>query len=86
MGEARARDPPVRRGVRTKFVGSANDVVDRHGRTSHPDIYAAGDVAFRPLVHYGREGRLESVHNAIEGGKIAAAAIVKGSPPTKSAE
>jgi 3-phenylpropionate/trans-cinnamate dioxygenase ferredoxin reductase subunit len=55
-------------------------IVDAQGRTSHPDVFAAGDCAFRPLVHYGREGRLESVHNAIEGGKIAAAAIL-GSPP-----
>jgi len=54
-------------------------VVDRNGRTSHPDVYAAGDVAWRPLPHYGREGRLESVHNAIEGGKIAASAII-GAP------
>jgi len=51
-------------------------VVDGDMRTSHPDVFAAGDVAWRPLVHYGREGRLESVHNAIEGGKIAAAAIL----------
>lgn len=51
-------------------------VVDADGRTSHPDVFAAGDVAFRPLVHYGRDGRLESVHNAIEGGKLAAAAIL----------
>lgn len=56
-------------------------VVDAQGRTSHPDIYAAGDVAWRPLVHYGREGRLESVHNAIEGGKIAAAAMLGAAPP-----
>lgn len=56
-------------------------VVDAQGRTSHPDIYAAGDVAWRPLVHYGREGRLESVHNAIEGGKIAAAAMMGAAPP-----
>jgi 3-phenylpropionate/trans-cinnamate dioxygenase ferredoxin reductase subunit len=51
-------------------------VVDGDMRTSHPDVFAAGDVAWRPLVHYGREGRLESVHNAIEGGKIAAAAML----------
>ncbi len=56
-------------------------VVDAQGRTSHPDIFAAGDVAWRPLVHYGREGRLESVHNAIEGGKIAAAAMLGAAPP-----
>jgi 3-phenylpropionate/trans-cinnamate dioxygenase ferredoxin reductase subunit len=57
-------------------------VVDAEARTSHPDIYAAGDVAWRPLVHYGREGRLESVHNAIEGGKIAAAAMLGATPPS----
>ena len=60
-------------------------VVDGHGRTSHPDIHAAGDLAWRPLVHYGREGRLESVHNAIEGGKIAAAAILGAAPPVLEA-
>jgi len=57
-------------------------VVDKDMRTSHPDVFAAGDVAWRPLVHYGREGRLESVHNAIEGGKIAAAAIMGAAAPT----
>ncbi len=57
-------------------------IVDAQMRTSHPDVYAIGDVAWRPLVHYGREGRLESVHNAIEGGKIAAAAIMGAPPPT----
>ena len=56
-------------------------IVDDHARTSHPDIYAIGDVALRPLTHYRREGRLESVHNAIEGGKIAASAILEAPPP-----
>ncbi len=56
-------------------------VVDAAMRTSHPDVYAIGDVAWRPLVHYGREGRLESVHNAIEGGKLAAADILGKTPP-----
>jgi 3-phenylpropionate/trans-cinnamate dioxygenase ferredoxin reductase subunit len=51
-------------------------VVDEAMRTSHPDVFAVGDIAWRPLVHYDREGRLESVHNAIEGGKLAAAAIL----------
>jgi 3-phenylpropionate/trans-cinnamate dioxygenase ferredoxin reductase subunit len=55
-------------------------LVDAQMRTSHPDVYAIGDVCWRPLVHYGREGRLESVHNAIEGGKIAAASILGGPP------
>jgi 3-phenylpropionate/trans-cinnamate dioxygenase ferredoxin reductase subunit len=60
-------------------------VVDAQGRTNHPDVYAAGDIAWRPLVHYGREGRLESVHNAIEGGKIAAAAMLGAQAPSLEA-
>jgi 3-phenylpropionate/trans-cinnamate dioxygenase ferredoxin reductase component len=64
-------------------IDCANGIpVDAEARTSHPDVYAIGDVAWRPLVHYGREGRLESVHNAIEGGKIAAASILFTAPPT----
>lgn len=51
-------------------------IVDRDARTNDPHVFAAGDCARRPLVHYGREGRLESVHNAIEQGKLAAAAIM----------
>ena len=50
-------------------------VVDEQARTSHPDIYAIGDCSYRPLGHYEGNGRLESVHNAIEQGKIAAASI-----------
>jgi 3-phenylpropionate/trans-cinnamate dioxygenase ferredoxin reductase component len=56
-------------------------LVDDHMRTSHPDVYAIGDIAYRPLVHYGCGGRLESVHNAIEGGKIAAATILGAAMP-----
>lgn len=51
-------------------------LTDRDARTNDPRIFAAGDCAARPLVHYGRKGRLESVHNAIEQGKLAAAAIM----------
>ena len=51
-------------------------LVDEDARTSDQRIFAAGDCASRPLVHYGRRGRLESVHNAIEQGKLAAAAIL----------
>lgn len=57
-------------------------LVDRDARTNDPRIFAAGDCARRPLVHYGRISRLESVHNAIEQGKLAAAAILgKPRPP-----
>ncbi|MFN2377299.1 MAG: NAD(P)/FAD-dependent oxidoreductase [Candidatus Binatia bacterium] len=51
-------------------------VVDRDARTSDPAVFAVGDCTSRPLVHYGRQGRLESVHNAIEQGKLAAASIL----------
>jgi 3-phenylpropionate/trans-cinnamate dioxygenase ferredoxin reductase subunit len=57
-------------------------VVDRDARTSDGDVYAVGDCAHRPLVHYGRSARLESVHNAIEQGKLAAASIA-GKPRPK---
>jgi 3-phenylpropionate/trans-cinnamate dioxygenase ferredoxin reductase component len=50
---------------------------DKDARTSDPAIFAIGDCASRPLVHYDdRIGRLESVHNALEQGKLAAAAIL----------
>lgn len=51
-------------------------LVDEDARTNDPRVFAAGDCAARPLVHYGRRGRLESVHNAIEQGKLVAAAIL----------
>ena len=58
-------------------IACSNGILtDRDARTNDPRIFAAGDCAARPLVHYGRKGRLESVHNAIEQGKLAAAAIM----------
>lgn len=64
-------------------IACSNGILtDRDARTNDPRIFAAGDCAARPLVHYGRKGRLESVHNAIEQGKLAAAAIMgKPRPP-----
>ena len=47
-------------------------VVDQHCRTSDPSIYAAGDCASHPSIHYGRRLRLESVDNAFEQGTTAA--------------
>jgi 3-phenylpropionate/trans-cinnamate dioxygenase ferredoxin reductase subunit len=47
--------------------------VDEHCRTSDPDVYAAGDCTNHPSVRYGRRVRLESVDNAVEQGKTAAA-------------
>lgn len=50
-------------------------VVDDHCRTSDPDIYAIGDCTSHPSEVYGRSLRLESVHNALEQAKTAAANI-----------
>jgi 3-phenylpropionate/trans-cinnamate dioxygenase ferredoxin reductase component len=41
-------------------------VVDEHGRTAHPAIFAAGDCALFPIA--GTMMRLESVQNAIDQG------------------
>lgn len=50
-------------------------VADHEARTSDPDIFAIGDVTWRPLPLYDREARLESVPNALEQARQAAAAI-----------
>jgi 3-phenylpropionate/trans-cinnamate dioxygenase ferredoxin reductase subunit len=49
--------------------------VDTAGRTSAPGIFAAGDCTSHPHPWVGRRVRLESVQNAIEQGKAAAATI-----------
>jgi len=65
-------------------IACSNGILtDRDARTNDPRVFAAGDCAARPLVHYGRTGRLESVHNAIEQGKLAAAAIVGKARPAE---
>ena len=48
-------------------------VVDEHCRTSAPDVYAAGDCTNHPSPRYGRRVRLESVDNAFEQARTAAA-------------
>lgn len=50
-------------------------IVDRNACTIDPNIYAIGDVTRRPVDSYGIEMRLESVPNALEQAKQAAAAI-----------
>jgi 3-phenylpropionate/trans-cinnamate dioxygenase ferredoxin reductase subunit len=50
-------------------------VVDVHCRTADPNIYAVGDCTSHPNGIYGRRVRLESVHNALEQAKTAAANI-----------
>jgi len=51
-------------------------VVDEHLRTSHPDVFAAGDVAnaYHPVL--GRHLRVEHWDNAIEQGTVAARTLL----------
>ena len=48
-------------------------VVDERCVTSDPDIYAIGDCTLHPNAIFDRNMRLESVHNAVEQAKTAAA-------------
>lgn len=48
-------------------------VVDTHCRTSDDHIYAAGDCTSHPSLRYGGRVRLESVDNATEQARVAAA-------------
>jgi len=50
-------------------------VVDQYAQTSDPDIVAAGDCTFHLNPMYQRELRLESVQNAVDQAKIAAASL-----------
>ncbi|TKA92208.1 NAD(P)/FAD-dependent oxidoreductase [Halopseudomonas bauzanensis] len=57
-------------------------VVDLHGQTSAPDIYAIGDVSARPLPLYNhRTARVESVPNAMEQARLVAAHILGQEQP-----
>ena len=48
-------------------------LVDEHAQTSDPHIYAAGDCTNHPNALIGRRLRLESVPNALEQSRVAAA-------------
>ena len=56
--------------------------MDLAARTDDPAIFAIGDCTSRPLPLYDRIGRLESVPNALEQAKQAAAMICGKPPPT----
>lgn len=57
-------------------------LVNLHGQTSDPNIYAIGDVSNRPLPLYGqRQTRVESVPNAMEQARIAAAHLIGDQQP-----
>jgi len=50
-------------------------VVDEYTRTSVAEVYAAGDCTWHPSALYGRQLRLESVQNALDQARVAAANI-----------
>lgn len=54
--------------------------VDETAKTSDASIYAIGDCTYHFNPHYNRKIRLESVQNAVDQAKIAAAAICGKSP------
>jgi 3-phenylpropionate/trans-cinnamate dioxygenase ferredoxin reductase subunit len=60
-------------------------VVDLEARSSDPAIFAIGDVAHRPMPIYDRMFRMESVPNALEQAKQAAAAITGRPAPAGEA-
>ena len=51
-------------------------VVDEHGQTADPAIWAAGDCTRFPSRRYGRKLRLECVQNAIDQAKAVASALL----------
>ena len=51
-------------------------VVDAQARTSDPNVVAAGDCTNLPSAFYNRRIRLESVNNAMEQARIAAATLL----------
>lgn len=59
-------------------------IVDDHGMTSDPDIYAAGDCANHYNAHAGDWVRLESVQNAQDQAKAAGLAIAGKTGPYDS--
>lgn len=61
-------------------------LTDGDCRTSDPNIFAVGDCAARPIVHFDNlVCRLESVHSALEGAKIVAAVLTGQQPHTVEA-
>ena len=59
-------------------------VVDAQGRTSDPDVFAAGDCSNNPNTFAGRRLRLESVQNATDQGRTVGAAIAGVERPYRS--
>lgn len=60
-------------------------VVDEFARTSAERVVAAGDCTSHPSALYGRRIRLESVHNALEQARTAAATLAGKQRPYRQA-
>lgn len=60
-------------------------VVDAEMRTRHPRVFAVGDCAAHPNIWSGTRIRIESVPNAIEQARVAAAAIAGRPRPYEAA-
>ncbi len=68
--------PNVELAVAAGLVCENGIVVDAHGRTSDPAIFAAGECTRHPNRFAGGPARLESVQNAVDQAKAVAAAIL----------
>ena len=62
-------------------VAAGGIAVDAHGATSVPDVYAIGDVAGFHNAYSSAPMRLESVQNAVDQARAAAARITGGDSP-----
>lgn len=67
--------PNVELAAAAGLVCANGIVVDEHGHTSDPWIYAAGECTSHPNRFAGGRARLESVQNAVDQAKAVAAAI-----------
>lgn len=63
------------------FLCEDGVVVDQEAKTSDADVYAIGDCSLRKLPYDGRTARFESISNANEQAKQAAASICRRPPP-----
>jgi 3-phenylpropionate/trans-cinnamate dioxygenase ferredoxin reductase subunit len=63
--------PGIHLAVNAGLTAGNGVTVNEYLQTSHPDIYAAGDIAFFPYHALGQQMRLEHWDNALNQGKCA---------------
>ncbi|HEY7173324.1 MAG TPA: FAD-dependent oxidoreductase, partial [Micromonosporaceae bacterium] len=69
-------EPVTDLAVAAKLAVDNGVVTDAHLRTSHPDVYAAGDVASFHSPLLGQQIRVEHWGNALDGGPAAARSML----------